>query len=396
MKKKFISDVFLNLLSTGLPLIILQLISMPLVAKQEGSEDYGIIIVVISILTLISFPIGNVLNNIRLLKSEKYLSADISADFPPILVGSSFISILVFVTSSILIIEEFNFLNGLFQTLVVMGLLLKDYWVVAYRIELNFKGILYNNMLLSAGYLVGSVLYILVGYWELIYLLGLIFSLLYIMRTTAIWREPLNVSIEFKETFSDFIILYISGFLKNLLNYADKIILLPLLGPTSVAIYYSASIVGKIVSMIFGPINSVILSYLTKIDRITNKIFLKGFIIALIAMTFGYFITILVSPFILKTLYPEWVEDSLELIYITTAAIYISILSSLFQPFNLRYNKIKWQFYMSVSNILIFISLAIILTPDFELIGFSFAVLISSCYTLIFQVIIFLLSQTRK
>lgn len=393
MKKKFIIDALLNIISTALPLLILQIFAMPLIASQEGPKSYGLIVVIISLLTLSSFPLGNALNNIRLLKNEKYKKSEVNADFPPILLGSSFFSIVLFITISLILLENLSTWNIVLQVLIVLGLLIKDYWIVAYRINLNFKGILFNNIFLGLGYLVGSVLYYIFGYWEIIYLLGLIFSLIYITATSEIWKEPIKFSEEFRATFLDFIVLYFSSILKNLLTYADKILLLPLLGPVNVAVYYSATIIGKMLSMIFGPINSVILSYLTKIDRITNKVFLKGFITTLIVTVIGYFFTIIASPFILYTLYPEWAEESLQLIYVTTAATYITILSSLFHPFNLRYNKLKWQIYMSVTNIIIYIIVAIVLTHQYALMGFAISVLISKIYIFIFQLLLYVLNK---
>lgn len=393
MKKKFIVDALLNIISTALPLLVLQIFAMPLIAKQEGPENYGLIVVIISILTLISFPLGNVLNNIRLLKNEKYSKVGINADFNPLLIGSSFFSIIIFTAISLVFFEYQKTWNIILQVLIVLGLLLKDYWIVTYRIKLNFKGILFNNVFLSIGYLIGTGLYYIIGYWEVIYLLGLIMSLIYIMATSSIWKDPVKISKEFKNTFLDFLILYFSGIIKNLLTYADKILLLPLLGPGNVAIYYASSIVGKMLSMVFGPINSVILSYLTKIDRITNKVFLKGFLLTLIVTVIGYIFTVIASPFILFALYPDWAEESLKLIYVTTAATYITILSSLFHPFNLRYNKLKWQIYMSGSNIVLYIIVAIILTEQYGLMGFAVSVLISKIYIFVFQLLVFILNK---
>lgn len=394
MKKKFLIDSFFNIVSTALPLLILQIFAMPLIAKQEGPEQYGVIIVIISILTLISFPIGNVLNNIRLLKNDKYEKSNSNADFSLILLGSSFFSILLFITVTLLFLENVQVFNLLFQVVIVLGLLVKDYWIVTYRINLNFRGILFNNIFLGLGYFIGSGLYYLIGYWEIIYLTGLVMSLSYIISTSQIWKEPIRFSPEFKRTFSDFLILYFSGLFKNLLTYADKILLLPLLGPINVAIYYSASIIGKMLSMVFGPINSVILSYLTKVDRISNKLFLKGFLMTLIVTFIGYIFTIVVSPFILYRLYPDWAEESLKLIYVTTAATYITILSSIFHPFNLRYNQMKWQIYMSVSNIVLYLIVALVLTHYYALMGFAISVLISKVYIFVFQLMVYVLNKS--
>ena len=393
----FVIDSFLNIFSTALPLLVLQLISMPIAASKLGTENFGIVITVISILTVIGFPIGNVLNNIRLLRNDEYHKKGLKGDFNYLLVGSSLISAILMVLFSILFIDDMNYFNIFLLVLIVIFSIFKEYLIVSYRISLNFKGILFNNIFLSVGYAFGTWLFVLSGLWEFIYLVGLLISLIYIIATTELFTESINKTSMFKTTFKEFIILYGSGLLKNFMSYADKIILLPLLGPKNVSIYYAASIIGKFASMLFTPINSVILSYIVKIDKINHKIFIKTLSVVSIVGVLGYFVTILISPYFLNFFYPLWADQSLELIYVTSAAAIIGVLSSVFHPFNLRYNNLKWQVLMSGTNLIFFFILAYFLTNWFGLIGFTISVLLSGIYILLFQMYIyFIVSDKRK
>ncbi|MFF2753500.1 lipopolysaccharide biosynthesis protein [Psychrobacillus sp. NPDC058041] len=389
-KQKFLLDSILNIMSSALPLLVLQLFSLPITAKMVGSDNFGILITVISIITVIGFPVGNSLNNIRLLRNGEYIKQEITGDFNLLLLGSSFISSLCLLLVSISL-EGIQFLNIILLVLIVIITIIKEYLVVSYRINLNFQSILHNNILLSIGYFIGTCLFYVTGLWEFIYLTGLVSSLVYLIFTTNLLNEPYNKTRIFNRTFKEFIILYGSGLLSNLSNYADKIILLPLLGPKYVSIYYAASILGKIISMFINPINSVILSYIAKIDRINQKVFLKGILLVSIIGLIGYCTTILISPVFLQIFYPILAEESLNIIYFTSATAILSILSSIFGPFNLRYNKLKWQIYMSSSNLIFYISLAYYLTGSFGLRGFTIAVLLSALYKFLFQVYIFLL-----
>lgn len=395
-KKNFIVDSILNIISTALPLIVLQLISFPVIAQYVGAEHYGIIVTIISALTVISFPIGNVLNNVRLLRDDTYSKENIKGDFNFILLGTSLLCGIILFGSLLMFFRELSFLSLLFIICIVLLSIIREYLIVSYRIILNFKGILFNNLLLSAGYLIGTWLFRQYHFWELIYIIGLSFSFIYLLCTTNLLREPLSRTGLFKKTFSDFSILYGSSLLKNFLTYADKIILLPLLGPKNVAIYYGASIIGKMMSMIFNPVNSVILSYIAKMDKFSRKLFLKACSIIFFLGLIGYFVTVFISPYFLNFFYPTWADESLKLVSITSATAIIGVFISIFHPFNLRYNSIKWQAYMSGSNLLFYILMAYYLTDKFGLIGFTVAVLISELYRLIFQVYVYVSNQKRS
>ena len=389
-KKRFLIDSFLNIISISLPLLILQLLALPFVANKLGEDEFGIVITIISILTVISFPVGNVLNNIRLLRNETYLKESLNGDFNYLLFGTSLITAILMIVFSILFLESLSFYNLLLLVFIVVLSIFKEYLSVSYRIILNFNGILLNNIFLSIGYIIGTGLFYITGYWEYIYLVGLIMSMIYMVFTTSLLTEPFIKTKLFKTTFKDFLILYGSGLLKNFLNYADKIILLPLLGPINVSIYYAASILSKIILMLFNPINSVILSYIAKVKRVSHEAFIKGFSVVTIVGITSYFTTLLISPYYLNFFYKNWADESMELIYITGATGVISVMSSVFHPFNLRYNDLKWQFYMSSSNLIFYLFTAYFFTSFYGLIGFTIAVLLSAIFRFIFQLSIYM------
>lgn len=394
--KKFLVDSLLNIISAALPLLILQLVSYPLIARVLGGEEYGMIITLISIFTVVSFPLGNVLNNIRLLKDKEYKEANEEGDFNPLIIGSSFISIILIITISLFVDSSLDMLDLILLSLITVGSLWKEYLVVTFRLVLNYRGILLNNIFMSLGYLVGSLLFLYLESWQMIYFIGLLFSLIYIIRHTSLHKEQIKFSSLFKDTASKGMLLYIANLLKNILSYADKLILLPLLGPVSVAIYYSSTILGKIISMMINPVNSVILSYLVKVDRISLKRVIKMFSISSLLGLFGYLITIWISPYFLGFFYKDWAEQSLDLIYITTATAIIGVLSTVLQPFNLRFNKISWQIYMSGLHLIVYVASAFYFFKIGGLKGFTFGVLVASVFKLVMQLSVFLLNYTRN
>lgn len=385
--KKIYTDIMLNILSVIFPLIILQLITLPIIAKELHSEDFGEILFLISIFTLISFPIGNVINNVKLLTYVEYNKRKIQGDFGLILtifIGISVVFYYILATSF-----EFEAYHIYIIVIIILSIL-KEYFIVAFRIKLDYKGILINNLLLGVGYLFGTYLFIQGLNWKFIYIIGLSFSLIYIFGKIGYRYESLNTTVFFKKTFKDTVVLYVSVILRNILTHADRILMLPILGPTNVAIYYVASTLGKLGSTVVNPISTVILSYLVRDDKRTSNKLLNKVVIVSLLSAFFYFAILGITPFFLKIFYKELYESSLSLIPITTAIAIVNILSSLIHPYNLRYNKLYFQMIINSAYISVYIILVLVLTKKYLLMGFATGVLISSLFNLLLQVSVYL------
>jgi len=391
-KKKFAGDAMLNIIAYALPIVILQLVALPVVGSRLGEDQYGLVITLISLFTLLSLPFGNVLNNIRLLENKQYELKKLSGDFNVILVGCTVISSFLTLVGSLYYSENTSFYNALIIMVISALNLVREYLVVSFRINLNYKAILLNNVILGIGYLVGLLLFIITGYWHWIFIVGSILSLFYIIMKTNLIKENFEITSLFRQTTYKTFILFVSTFLKTILSYADKLILFPLLGPGAVSIYYTATIVGKIVSMAITPINSVMLSYLTRIDRISIRKFIYILTFTTIIGVVGYFITILLSYPLLTFLYPDWAKESLKLIYITTATVIVGVVNSVIHPFILRYNSINWQLVISGVNVIIYIASTYTFYNQYGLIGFCIGILIANVIKLLLMIAVFIFS----
>lgn len=380
----------------AIPIAILQFVSLPFLGFQLGDEEYGKVVTLISLYTLLSFPFGNVLNNIRLLYNEEYKRERTSGDFNFLLSTSLFISTLMMIVGITYYVENFSILH-LISILLISGLnLLREYLIVTFRLDLDFKAILYNNYFLGTGYIYGTYLFYLTGKWQFIFLLGYSFSLLYILRKSDLILEPLVITKLFKKTTSNTVILLLSSLLNNLLNYADKLLIFPLLGPKAVSIYYTSTLIGKIMSMVITPINGVVLSYIAKYESFSTKRFLSILVAMGIVGIFGYIFSILISPFFLHLLYPSWATESLYYIFVTTATAIVGLMGSVVQPFVLKFTHMKWQLLITSSNVIVYVFFSILLFQQYELMGFCIGILISNVYQLVLLVVIFVFKNTNK
>lgn len=392
-KKKFIFDVVLNIVASAIPIATLQLIILPSIASQLESEHYGLIITLISFLTLFSHPFGNVLNNIRLLQSKESTGNTINGDFNILLLLSLLINSFIIVIGAVYFEGKLLLLNIVLLLTISSLILIREYLVVTFRIILNYKAILLNNLILSCGYLIGLFLFFITGYWQFVYIIGLTLSLLYILKNTKLLEGGFRRTPNLKGTMYRCLILFMSTFLKTVTSYADKLLIFPLLGSSAVAIYYSSTIIGKIISMGITPLSSVMLSYLSKIERLKFRNFIYILFFTGIAGILGYLICIFISRPLLSLLYPKWVEESMKLIYITTGTAIIGALNTVLHPINLRFNNINWQVLINGIYLVAYIFCSLSLYKLYGLVGFCSGILLASIIKLMTMIMVFMFNH---
>ncbi|HBD63800.1 MAG TPA: hypothetical protein DC038_05115 [Clostridiales bacterium] len=378
MKKKIILDMILNIAATSLPIALIQLIIYPAIAERLGNAEYGLMITMVSLFNLAGLPYGNVLNNIRLLQNNEYKENDVEGDFNVLLIVGLIMNSVIMIVGTIYYEEKFSYVSILFSIIVSALNLIREYLIVAFRISLNYKSILLNNAFLVIGYLVGFFIFNLIGYWQLIYLCGYLASLIYIIKNSYLIKEKYVVTYLFKNTAYKSAVLFFSTFLKSFVTYADKLVIYPLLGPVAVSVYYSSTILGKIISMGITPISSVFLSYLPNIKEINLKNFLKILSFTCVVGIAGYFVCIAVSKPLLLILYPDWAVESLELVNITTATAIIGAVCSVINPIILRFNNVSWQMTLSVTEITAYVIFTLLFYNLYGLKGFCVGILITN------------------
>lgn len=389
MSKKIINDMLLNLIATALPIAVLQLMILPMLSSRMNSSEYGLAITLLSLFNVIPESLGNALNNIRLLYENKYRERGYTGDFQIIL----------------LIMCAFNFISMTFLTIYYEGgleiihllliliisflWLLKEYYIVAFRIQINYKAIVLNNLIMVAGYMLGFFLYTLTDYWQTIYLIGYGSSLLYVMWRSDLWKEKIEITSFFRDTFLQTILLLISGLFKSIISYSDRMLLYPILGGTMVSIYFVATLFGKIISMVITPVNSVVLTYLAKKEKKNDHIFKITLLTGSLFCAVGYVICLLLSKPVLGFLYPQYIEDAMPYIFLTIAASLVSALSRLVNPFIMKYFNMGWQIAINGVTTAIYMIICLVLLYFFGLFGFCLGTLLTYILKFIFILIIY-------
>ena len=136
-----------------------------------------------------------------------------------------------------------------------------------YRLKKQFNKVIMQNIF----YFVGIVLSLIIfSFYKNIYLIMLIpelISLFYALKNSDLIDMKLAKTKEMKNTLKSFTQLGILAALTNLMNYFDKFLIYPMLGATSVAIYYAVNSMSKITSLITNPMASVILSWVSNVEK---------------------------------------------------------------------------------------------------------------------------------
>lgn len=354
---KLITDFIINIFSTIFPIAILQFFILPKLSKTMGIDEFGLILTILSLFSLVSESLGNVLNNVRLLENEKYKNEKIDENFNLILLLISIFNIIFIVIG--LYIYDGN-LNNLKYVIIISVLILsRAYFIVLFRLELNYKKIFYNNIFLGVGYVIGYLLFLKFKNWTIIYIIGNLLPLIHIVFFSSIVKRIAIVPFLLKNILKKFSILYIADLLKTFINYADKLLLYPLMGADIVAYYYAATIVGKIFASCISPITSVVLSYLVKISYISRK--QKILILQLLFCIGGisFFILLKVGDVVILILYQEWRMIIFSILPLVTLGIILNSIGGVLQAFILRFKGEKYQIFINSLNLIIYILLII-------------------------------------
>lgn len=393
-KTKVVVNVIFSFLSSFIPLIILQLLILPSLAEKLGTNEYGISITIYSILTIIASS-GNALNNVRLINERKYEEKNIIGDFNLLLLFSEILGTAIVI---ILVTRYDGYrvnMHLLFIVVASILMLMRSYIIVGYCIELNYYRMFINNIILTVGYFIGSLLMMSNYYWELIYIVGNLLAVLHLYFTTKLLQEGVNRTVLFKQVTYQYIICLISTILANLLNYIDKILIYPLLGGTAVSTYYVSTLIGKMILMAISPINSVLLSYMSKLEFLKKRIFYLSAILSIVLGIIGYFICILISKPCLMWLYPDLAQEALRYIKVVTLTAVVTAYISLLSPLLLKFCNINWQIIISIISLTSYMIIAVQLSKLYGLYGFAIGGLLANIVKLILMFIIYTITMRK-
>lgn len=383
----FARNGILRLIASAVPIFIIQILIFPNLAQAISASIYGFVLTVYSFFSLVPGTLGNALLNVRLVHNIPW-GEQSDADFSIMLIFAGILSVLGTVFFFV-VYGSVASITTLLICITSVLWLVREYAVAKYLYDLDYVSFMKNSFIMCFGYGVGYCLFCIGGDWALIFLLGQVTSLIYLGTKAKIivLNRP---SKSFKKLTKESFLLVISGGLLRSVTYCDRLILYPLLGGASVAVYYSATLISKIINMIAVAFNSVVLTDLAKKTNDDRHSFFVTLGVSLLICVVCYGMILFTAPVLLGLLYPQFINEALPLVPITGAAALISVVTSLISPYVLRFRSIKWQVISPFVSLVLYLLFTLSFYFKFGLTGFAFGALIAELIKLVVQIGVYL------
>lgn len=382
-KMTIIKDVLLNLFATFIPIMTLQFLILPIVARDVSSSEYGLIITLTTWINFSALSFGNILNNSRLIMTNDNENNNLKGDYLKILKKWSFFNLIILTIVFILFNKSLNYTDTILLLLTSSLILIKSYSVVEFRLKLNYLNIFLESIFLSTGYLIGLILFFRTNNWILIYFFGSMFSATFVILKSRIYSKA-QITAKFSEVKKESNSLLLSGFLNASSIYLDKILVFSLFGGKAATIYYISTLFGKTFSMVLSPINNVFLSYVVKVKKFSKKIFNKVLLFTLLIGFISYPLVVFASIFAIKFLYPNFNEESYIYIYLNTLTIILITSSNIINTILLKIKKGSVQLLLNTIYLICFFIFSLTLSLFMGLLGFCLGIFIASFVKIVY------------
>lgn len=374
----------------ALPVFFQQFIVYPLIASKLGAELNGRFQVALALNYFAISITVTILVNVRLLNQKKYDAAGVKGDFNIFLLIFAAINSLVIIGGSLFYDHgSFTVLDLLLSVVVVLLFTYHDYILVQYRVELRFRNILINNILLCIGYLIGlAVMYYVLPQWQMVFIVPYAITAVYDYCHTDYIKEPVKKTPLFKDTANLFLVYLGTGLIGTVLTYGDKLILYPMMDGTTVSIYTTAGLIGKMLAILTTPMSSFLFAYIVKIN--TKKFHFRWsyFWIMAVGSILLYFGCIIISGPMLRFLYPDWAEESLAYVSLTAASGVLGLIGSIVNLPVMSFCRRKWQIIKGAITTATHLAICFPMLYFFGLRGYLIGGLINSVFGLLLTVFV--------
>lgn len=350
----------------------------PTWASKLGTEDYGNVLYLLSIMNIISVSIGLALNNSRIVNSINGYT--LNGDYNSILLN--FCIVLLPICG---LLARFGKADAEVIDIILYWILIcittwRYYCDIEYRLTTNYKGYFIYYIIIAAGYILGNVIFLKSGIWQLALIPGEFAGVIFVIfKGSVILPGFFKKSLEFQNVVKQFLTLVSAQLLSNLIFNLDRVVLKICFNGTAVTIYYISSLLGKTASLVTGPFNSVIIGHLSKYKgRLEKKNFVRILILLILMVILGTFCCVIGSMIIIGILYPEESKQASQYFIPANLSSILYFASGIFTTILLRFSKAKYQVYINIIYTISFIIaiLFAIVTAKFQ--NFVYAVLAAS------------------
>lgn len=376
--RKKLLNLMYSILAAGIFNLVIQIIVYPDFNRVLGDSANGVALAIISMLAITAGTCGYAVNCSRILGVEKGYTK--SSDYNIILLGMGVICSVI----GVVYIYFRGYTSPLALTLYVVLMfmtMLRYYSEVEFKINTNFFRYMIYYILISAGYVAGLFIFRKTGQWMIPLIIGEALAVLFVIIFGKIYRPPfIKPTKAFLPIFSSIGLIFLSALIDNITLHADRILLLSITGNgTFVSIYYAASLMGKVVSMLTLPINAILISYLVRYNGgLTKKLWLAIIAGASAFGAIGFIGCWVFSPFVIRILYSDLLAAARPFLIPAILGQIFYFVSGMLMMVLLRFKGEKKQLIFNAAYAVIFFSSVAIGTVIGGLTGFVYGILIAN------------------
>ncbi len=376
--KDFIFSVLALVIYNG----VLQLVIYPGLNARIGAEAFGTVLYLISVVSVMGSGFGTAASYSRMVAKKDRTQEN--GDYNLFLAMIAGISLVVSFVA-LLVLKELSVLAYMQLAVLMIVTVFRYYADVEYRMNIRFVRYFAFFAVVSLGYVIGLILFPLTGSWAITILMGELFGILYTVIRGSIFRAPFTrLSASFHENLKSAWVISASNLISALILNSDRILLRLLVGAREVTVFYTASLIGKIVAMLTTPLNGVIISYFTnyriKLDKKKFAFISIGMIILSIV---GALACTFVSMIFVQIMYPDVYDETRKYFFLANLGQILYFISGSLMVIVMSFTKEKLQLVINIIYIVVFAIVVVPVTILFGLDGMAVGLVIVSLVRLL-------------
>ena len=341
--KKLLTDSVWSIAGLLLMNVVAQFLVYPIWNSHLGEDRYGTVLYLLSVMNIVAVSMGISCNYTRMRSSTDGETRN--TPYLVVMLAASALSVPLVQLLRLIGLIELPTGESLLYTLLMALTMWRYYADVQYRLHLNYRGYFLYYLTISAGYGVGILLFASTGLWPLALLPGEAAGLLLVLLRGRVLRFDGRQSwAEMSPTVKLILILLGSEMLSALIFNGDRVLLNLTVSGAAVTAYYLASLLGKTVSLISTPLNSVVIGHLARYQgRLTLRLMHLVLLAALAATALGTAACTVASHMLIRLLYPDNYEAVRGMFIIANLAQVCYFITNMLTVMLLRFAKPRCQ-----------------------------------------------------
>ena len=156
----------------------------------------------------------------------------------------------------------------------------------------------------------------------------------------------------------------------------DRLVIKQILGNEQVTIYYVVSLIGKTLVLLIAPINTIVISYLTKRRELLNRSQFGKAVLAGGGVAGVFFLGCQVgTPLFVWLFYHDLFPSIKGLVTVVNLAQVLGLFSAFLFILVLTFTDEKWQLWIQLAHFVILLTASVLAAKNYGMIGFAWACL---------------------